>query len=250
MERGCVAYAFAPGSLNGPTPELILRSVQPFQAMNGIGEVAPPLSLSFLPRTPGGRATGDDGMLERHTVSVRHTNSQGYLDSHRRRPSCSEDTLARDFPAVFAAPCSACSPRASRGLSVRPLGGSGWQSLHAAAGRRDVRFVRRGAAPTSSLYASCCRCVVSLSLTHIVYRHTHSMPDVDGCTWAAHRQPLAALKLETPVGRPALLYHGERDASAAAARATTLGSTKLRQRSTSPGAAPSPLKRSSSHAIR
>ena len=47
--------------------------------------------------------------------------------------------------------------------------------------------------------------------------------------------------LEVPVLGPALVL--------VSARPTALGSTKLRQRSTSPGAAPS-LKRSSSHAIR
>ena len=68
-----MAYAFAPRSLNGPTPELILRSVQPFQAVNGIGEVAPPLSLSFLPRTTLAlnKDTGLSGRGLRHTVVVR-----------------------------------------------------------------------------------------------------------------------------------------------------------------------------------
>ena len=68
-----MAYAFAPRSLNGPTPELILRSVQPSHAVNGIGEVAPPLSLSFLPRTTLAlnKDTGLSGRGLRHTVVVR-----------------------------------------------------------------------------------------------------------------------------------------------------------------------------------
>ena len=180
----------------------------------------------------------------RHTLE-RHTVRQTHKASHRRRPSCS-DTLARDFPAAFA-PCSACSPRASRALgpsSAAPAGRA-CTPVGATSGSSDE-------APRQHRHfmLPCCRCVSLSSLTHIVYRHTHSMPDVDGCTWTAHRQPLTPLKLETPVGRHALLYHGERGASAAAARATTLGSTKLRQRSASPGAAPSPSKRSSSQAIR
>ena len=69
LERGC-GVCICPRSLNGPTPELILRSVQPFQAVNGIGEVAPPLSLSFLPRTTLNKDTGLSGR-GRHTVVVR-----------------------------------------------------------------------------------------------------------------------------------------------------------------------------------
>ena len=68
-----------PRSLNGPTPELILRSVQPFQAVNGIGEVAPPLSVSLLPRTP---ALNKDTGLSGRGLQAHRSRSQGATTSH------------------------------------------------------------------------------------------------------------------------------------------------------------------------
>ena len=75
-----MAYAFAPRSLNGPTPELILRSVQPFQAVNEFGEVAPPLSLSFLPRTT--LALNKDTGLSGRGLQAHRSRSQGATTSH------------------------------------------------------------------------------------------------------------------------------------------------------------------------
>ena len=110
LERGC-GVCICPRSLNGPTPELILRSVQPSHAVNGIGEVAPPLSLSFLPRTTLNK---DTGLIERPWVEAHRSRSQGATTSDSA-------IFARSF---------------SRGLAVSRSGVTGMACLPSLIGMR------------------------------------------------------------------------------------------------------------------